>query len=222
MLEDDEMNSPSIERAAIPASADDGIIEPATDANKPTGPVNQVAWFDIEDGCYISEDPIPLEKNGLAPAAAQDNHPLPESCDNSSSPHTDGNSQCTSQEPGADGMPRPSNDNEHDASSQHSYGNAQCTSQEPGLDSLLQPRRKDSEHDHGESVSELEKDMLKAFKEQEDISLANTPQPLHSHRPSPDPECLQVDPEPDQSLPEVPRDASPSRTQLQLDIVEIV
>jgi hypothetical protein len=63
-----------------------------------------------------------------------------------------------------------------------------------------------------ESVSELEKDMLKAFKEQEDLSSANTPKPPHSRRHSPEPACLQVDQEPDQSAPEVLRDALPLDT----------
>jgi hypothetical protein len=61
----------------------------------------------------------------LAPAVAQDNHPSLGLSQDASSPHSDGNTQCTSQETGADGLP--------------------------------QPRRKDSEHDCGESVSELEK-----------------------------------------------------------------
>jgi hypothetical protein len=185
------MNSPSIEPADIPASADVGI-EPTVEPNKPSSPVNQKAWYDIEYGCYILEDPLPpLERDDLAPAVAQDNHP------------SLGLSQ--------------------DASNPYSDGNAQCTSQEPGADALHQPRRKDSEHDSGESVSELEKDLLKAFKEQDDLSSANISNPPHSHHSSPEPACLQLDQEPDQSVPEVLRDASQLRAQLptETDVIPI-
>lgn len=72
-----------------------------------------------------------------------------------------------------------------------------------------------NEHDCVESVSKLEKDMLQAFKEQEDLSSANTPKPHHSRHHSPDPACRQVDQEPDHSVAEVLRDASPLRTQSQ-------
>jgi len=64
-------------------------------------------------------------------------------------------------------------------------------------------------------VSELEKDMFQAFKEKEDLSLANIPNRPHSCRPSPEPAFLQVDQEPDQSVPEVLRDASVLHTQSQ-------
>jgi hypothetical protein len=172
------MNSPSIEAVAIPASADAGI-QPATDPNKSASPVNQEAWYDVEDGGYVFEDPLPLDSGTLAPAVAQDNHSSLGLSQGASSQHSDGNAQCISQEPGPGGLPQPSNDNEHD-----------CV----------------------ESVSELEKDMLKAFKEQEDLSSASTPKPPHSRRHSPVPACLQVEQEPDQSTPEVLRDASPLGT----------
>jgi hypothetical protein len=67
------MNSPFIEAVAIPSSADAGI-EPTTDPNKPTSPVYQEGWYDIEDGYYVFEEPLPLEKDGLTPVVAQDNH----------------------------------------------------------------------------------------------------------------------------------------------------
>lgn len=60
------MNSPCIKAAATPASADSGI-EPTTDANKPAGPVNQEAWYDVEDDCYVFEDPLSLENDCLTP-----------------------------------------------------------------------------------------------------------------------------------------------------------
>jgi len=79
-------------------------------------------------------------------------------------------------------------------SSQHSDGNAHCTSQEAGADGLPQPKRKDSEQDCRENVSELEKIMLKAFEEQEDLSPANTPNLPHSNRTSPIPSTLVLSP----------------------------
>lgn len=118
----------------------------------------------------------------MPPAVAPDNHSLLGLSQDSSSPHNDENSQCTSQEPGADGVHRPSNDNEHD---------------------------------FGESVSEPENDMLQPFKEQEELLPGNMPSPSHSHRLISEPVCLQVDLEPDQSMPKVLRDASPPGTQSQ-------
>jgi hypothetical protein len=104
----------------------------------PTGPVNQEAWYDIEYGCYVLEEcPLPpLAKDYLASAVAQDNHPSLGLSQDASSAHSNGNTQCTSQDPGADGLPR--------------------------------PKHKDNEHGSGESVSELEKYMLQAFKQHED------------------------------------------------------
>jgi hypothetical protein len=171
------MNSPSIEAATIPASNDVGI-EPTTDFNRPTSPVNKEAWYDVEDDCYVFEDPLPLEKDGLTAAVAQDNLFWLGVSQDMSSQHSDGNAHCTSQEAGADGLPQPSND---------------------------------SEQDCGENVSELEKNMLKAFEEQEDLPPANTPNLPHSNRPRPEPACLQEDGEP-QSAPEVLRDTSPLGT----------
>jgi hypothetical protein len=65
------------------------------------------------------------------------------------------------------------------------------------------------------SVAELEKDMLLAFKEQEDLLSGNILNAPHSHPPGSEPASLQIDQEPDQSVPEVLRDASPFRTQSQ-------
>src|SRR5882757_4310439 len=110
------MNSPAIETAAIPAFADVGI-EPTVEPNKPTSHVNQEAWYDIEYGCYVLEDcPLPpLENDDLAPAVAQDNHPSLGLSQDASSPHSVGNTRCTSQEPGADGLRQPRRrDSKHD------------------------------------------------------------------------------------------------------------
>lgn len=68
-----------------------------------------------------------------------------------------------------------------DASSQYRDGNAQSTSLELGPDGLSQRSRKDGEHDGGERVHDLEKDMLTAFKDQEDMLSANSPTPQQTH-----------------------------------------
>jgi hypothetical protein len=98
-----------------------------------------------------------FERDDLASVVAQGNHPSLGLSLNASSLHSDGNTQCTSREPEADGVPGPSND---------------------------------SEHNYSESLSELEKDMLHAFREQEDLSPANMPSPSHSHFPSSEPAWL--------------------------------
>jgi hypothetical protein len=114
----------------------------------------------------LEDSPLPPpEKDNLAPAVAQDNHPSLGLSQDASSPYSDRNTQCISQEPGANSLP--------------------------------QLRCKNNEHDCGESVSELEKDMLQAFKEHEDLSPANIPSPSHSLRPSSEPACVQGDQEPD-------------------------
>jgi hypothetical protein len=51
--------------------------------------------------------------------------------------------------------------------------NSQYTSKEPGADTLPQPSN-NSEYNCGESVPELEKDILQAFKEQGDLLSAST------------------------------------------------
>jgi hypothetical protein len=61
ILEDDETNSPSIEAATIPSSANAGIE--LVEVNKPTSPINQEAWYDIDYSCYVLEDcPLPPPK----------------------------------------------------------------------------------------------------------------------------------------------------------------
>jgi hypothetical protein len=167
ILEDDEMNTPSIRAAAMLASADIGI-ESSLELKKPTSHVNQEAWYDIEYGCYVLKDcPLPLENDGLAPVLAEDNHPLLELL--------------------------------QDATTQYSDGNTQCPSEEPGADTLPQPRCEDSEHDCGESVSELEKDMLQTFKEQENLSSANMPSSPHPQYLIPELVQPQIGQEPGQS-----------------------
>ena len=64
------MDSPSIEATAIPASVDVDI-EPSIEPDKPTSPVNQEAWYNIEYGCYVLEDrPLPFQKDDLASVVA--------------------------------------------------------------------------------------------------------------------------------------------------------
>jgi hypothetical protein len=88
------MNSPSIKAAAIPASTNVGV-ESIVKPNKPSSRINQEAWYDIEDGCYVLKDTLlPLETDDLDCAVAQDNHCLLELSQGASSPHSDGNAQC--------------------------------------------------------------------------------------------------------------------------------
>jgi hypothetical protein len=168
VLEDDEINTPSVKTAAMSVLVNTAI-EPPIELNKPAGP--QEAWYDIEYGGYILEDcPLPLKKDDLAPAVAEDNYPSP------------GSSQ--------------------DATGQHSGGNTQCISEKHGADMLPQPTDEGDEHDCGEGVSELEKDMLHmllAFKRKESLSSAYTPKSPRPHHPSCELAHLQVDQEPDQS-----------------------
>jgi hypothetical protein len=112
----------------------------------------QEAWYDIEYGCHVLED-CPL------PPLEKDDLAPTVAQDN-----------------------HPLLGSPQRATSHHIDGNAQCISEEPGADTLPQPRREDGEYDCGNSVSELEKDMLLAFKEQDDLSRANTlnsPHPQH-------------------------------------------
>lgn len=88
-----------------------------------------------------------------------------------------------------------------DATKQHSYG----ISEENWADTVPQPSNENGDHEHGEYVSEFEKDMLLAFKEQESLSLANIPNSLHPQNLSSEPAHPQIDQELDQSPTNVAR-----------------
>jgi hypothetical protein len=86
-----------------------------------------------------------------------------------------------------------------DTTNQNKDGNTQCTLGEPGADILSQSSDNDGERECGENKSELEKDMLLAFKEQEDLSLAHSPNSVHRQHLSPKPAQPEISQEPDQS-----------------------
>ena len=63
-----------------------------------------------------------------------------------------------------------------DSINTHTDGNTQRTSE---VGTLPLSSNEDGEHECGENASELERDMLLAFKEQDDLSSAHSPNPVH-------------------------------------------
>ena len=103
------MNRSSIEATAIPASTSVSI-EPTVEPNKSSSPVNQEVWYDIEYGCYVPEDRLlPFKKDDLASVVAQDNHPSLRLSQDTSSPHSNRNTQYTAEEPRPDMLLQPTN-----------------------------------------------------------------------------------------------------------------
>jgi hypothetical protein len=140
--------------ASVDASADS-----TSKLSKPIDPSDHEAWYDVKAGCYVEEE-LPLglepEKEGLAASTPVHDH---------------GHSRYHS--------PRPL----HDWISQYNDdGNTQRTSEESAPHSLPKPLDEDGGGESGENVSELERDMLLAFEEQEKSSSATAPSsacPLH-------------------------------------------
>jgi len=137
---------------------------------KPIIPSSPERWYDVEAGCYVHEEPLLcLEPKGQEGSAA------------STSVHDHGHSLHHS--------PRPPH---HQIGQHDNDKNTQSTSEEPAPYSLPKPL------DSGENVSDLERDMLLAFEEQEKSSSAtalSSPQPpcRYTEQPSP-----QIDQEDDQ------------------------
>jgi hypothetical protein len=131
----------------------DGGIESTVELNKQTGPLSEEAWYDVEDGYYVLEE-----------------HPLPPLEENYL-------------------MPMLAEDDRHssgllqDTFNYHNHGNTQRSSEEPEADRLHQPSNENRELERGENVSELEKDMLLAFEERDNLSSTNTPNSPHPHHP---------------------------------------
>jgi hypothetical protein len=60
ILEDDESNIPSVEAAVVYPSVDaDAGADVALALPKSNSPPSQVAWYDVEDGCYIYDNVRP-------------------------------------------------------------------------------------------------------------------------------------------------------------------
>lgn len=144
MLEDDETSSPSVEAAAVPASVD-ADIESTAELSKPTDPLSQEAWYDVDDSCYVVEDrPLPLpEKDSFAPALAHDQHLSPGLLENPVNQQNDRNAQCISEELEANPLPQ-----------------------------LLD---EDSGRNCRENSSGLERDILLEFEARENLSSAGAP-----------------------------------------------
>jgi len=114
ILEDDESNTPDSEAAAAAASVDTGA-DSAFELSKAINSSGHGAWYDVEDDRFVDNDlrPFsPLELEDLASTLAWGQ---PHSCYHSSGPSHDrinqhdgdGNTQCTSEEPGPQTLPQP-------------------------------------------------------------------------------------------------------------------
>jgi hypothetical protein len=134
-----------------PSSVDAGA-DSAFELSKPIDPSDHEAWYDVEAGCYVEEELPPglePEQEGLAASTPVHDH---------------GHSRYHS--------PRPL----HDWIGQYDDdGNTQRTSEEPAPHSLPKPLDEDGGGGSEENVSELERDMLLAFEEQEKSSSATAP-----------------------------------------------
>jgi hypothetical protein len=157
ILEDDESNTPDPEAAAVSALVDT-CANSAFELSKPIDPSGPERWFDVETGCYVDEELPPglePEQEGLAASTPVHDH---------------GHSRCDS--PGLSHNQIVQYDNV-DRSTQR-------TLEEPTPYSLPKPLDEDGRGSE-ETVSELERDMLLAFEEQDKSSSAtapSSPQPL--------------------------------------------
>ena len=126
---------------------------------KPIIPSSTERWYDVDAGCYIDDEPlIGLEPRGQKGSAA------------STLVHDHSHSLHHS--------PRPP----HHQIGQHDNNKiTQSISEEPAPRSLPKPLDVDGGGDGGKNVSDLERDMLMAFEEQEKSSSTtalSSPQPL--------------------------------------------
>ena len=140
-----------------------------TELNNLTDLPNQDAWYDIEYGRHVVED---------RPSLPLEQDELTRMA--------------------AQGV-CPSPELLRDMTNQCKDGNTQYTSEELGLDMLYQQSDNDGEPEGGKSVSELEKDIVLAFKEQDELSSAHSPNSVHLHHLSPKPVQPDIGQEPDQS-----------------------
>ena len=137
------------ERDANPYSA---LLNQDTDPklSKPIVSSSPERWYDVEAGCYVDEEPI----LGLEPEGQEGSAASTLVHDHSHSLHH---------------SPRPPH---HQIGQHDSDKNTQSTSEEPAPHSLPKPLDEDSGGDSGENVSDLERDMLLAFEEQDKPSSA--------------------------------------------------
>jgi hypothetical protein len=110
ILEDDELNIPSVENADMPTLAAVNIS--TVELKKPTD-LSLEARFDIESGPNVLEDcPLPaLEEDGVASVAVpQDQHLSAGRLEDTINQHNNGDAQSTSEVLGADTLPQLLND----------------------------------------------------------------------------------------------------------------
>jgi hypothetical protein len=168
------------ERDANPYSA---LLNQDTDPklSKPIVSSSPERWYDVEAGCYVEEEPLPgLESEGQEGSAAS----------TPAHDHDHGHSHHH--------FPGPP----YNQIGQHDDRNTQRTSEEPAPYSLPKLLGEDSEGGSGENVSDLERDMLLAFEEQEKSSSATAPgfpQPPYRYTEQSSPQIDQEDDQDDTS-----------------------
>jgi len=174
ILEDNGPDTYNPEAAAVSALVDAGA-DSAFGLSKPIDWSDHEAWYDVEAGCYVDEElrPFPLlEQEGLASTLAQ------------GQPHSRYH------------PPGPS----HEQIGQYDDDrNTQCTLEELKPHTLPKPLDEDGGRGREENISELERDMLLAFEEQEKSSSPTAPSSPRPHRHSTKPSHSQIDQELDQS-----------------------
>jgi hypothetical protein len=169
----------SAEQDANPYSA---LLTQDTDPKlcKPIIPSSPERWYDVEAGCYVDEEPLlGLKPKGQEGSAA------------STPAHDRGHSLHHS--------PRPPH---HQIGQHDNDKNTQSTSEEPAPHSLPKPLDEDGGGDSGENVSDLERDMLLTFEEQEKSSSAtalSSPQPPCRYTKQSSPQIDQEDDQGDTS-----------------------
>jgi hypothetical protein len=158
ILEDNELDTPDPETAAVSASVD-ASADFAFELSKPINPSDHKAWYDVEAGCYVDEE-LPLglkpEQEGLATSTPVHDH---------------GHSRYHSPGPSHDWIGQYNGDK-----------NTQRTSEKPRPHTLPKPLDEDGGGKSEENISELEINMLLAFEEQKKSSSATAPSSARPHR----------------------------------------
>jgi len=151
ILEEDESDSPdhTTDSEATSTSINAGPV-PALERSQRADPSNREPWWDVEEGCFVYEDPHPLpplDHEGLASKPAQDQPP--------SRRHSLGVSQ---------DQTKPHGDNR----------TTRSASEESAVQSLIVTLDQDGGGESEENASDLERNMQLAFEEQEEL-LATSP-----------------------------------------------
>ncbi|KIM93088.1 hypothetical protein OIDMADRAFT_61874 [Oidiodendron maius Zn] len=105
ILEDDELNVPSVDTGDMPILT---AVITTVELKKPTDALNQEARLDIESGPYVLEQcPLPAfeEDDVTSVTVAQDRHLLPGPLEDIIHQHNTGDTQSISEAPGLDTLP---------------------------------------------------------------------------------------------------------------------